>query len=61
MWGAVRGIVTKRLSNMSWRLFILLGLGLVLGACTKCDIPTPWENSLSKNTPGSCHDEPKPQ
>ena len=40
---------------------MLLGFSLILGACSKCDIPTPWEKSLSKNTPGSCHDEPKPQ
>jgi hypothetical protein len=34
-------------------LVAVLGVGLALGACTKCDVPT-W-------TPSSCHDGPKPQ
>jgi hypothetical protein len=58
---AVGRIVAKRFSSIVLRLFMLLGFSLILGACSKCDIPTPWEKSISKNTPGSCHDEPKPQ
>jgi hypothetical protein len=54
-------IVAKGFSSIALRLVVLLGVGLTLGACSKCDIPTPWENSISKNTPGSCHDEPRPQ
>jgi hypothetical protein len=54
-------IVAKRFSGIALRLIMLLGVGLMLGACSKCDIPTPWEKSISKNTLGSCHDEPKLQ
>jgi hypothetical protein len=36
----------------------LVGLGLALGACSKCNVPT-WQ----PNRPGplSCHDGPAPQ
>jgi hypothetical protein len=44
--------------DRSLRLFVLLGLALVLGACSKCDVPTPWEHSAA---PASCHDGPQPQ
>ncbi len=40
---------------------ILLGFGLMLGACTKCDVPTPWQHSSSGSAPVACHDTPQPQ
>jgi hypothetical protein len=43
------------------RLAALLALGLTLGACTKCYIPTPWEHSSAGATPAVCHSEPAPQ
>jgi hypothetical protein len=60
--------------NMSWialggsshrggvmlRLIALLGLGLMLGACTKCDVPT-WQHSSAGDAPVACHDSPAPQ
>jgi hypothetical protein len=48
-----------RLSSVPLRLLVLLGFGLLLGACSKCDVPTPWEHSIHQ--PGSCHDGPEPQ
>jgi hypothetical protein len=43
------------------RLLVLAGWALTLGACSKCDIPTPWEHSSAGATPAACHDTPKPQ
>jgi len=37
-------------------LCILLGFGLMLGACTKCDVPT-WRSDAG-STPAACHDAP---
>jgi hypothetical protein len=42
------------------RLVALLGFGLMLGACTKCDVPT-WQHSSSGDAPVACHDSPAPQ
>jgi hypothetical protein len=44
--------------NRAFRLFVLLGVALVLGACSKCDVPTPWEHN---NAPRTCHDGPQTQ
>ena len=41
-------------------LIALLGIGLALGACTKCDVPA-WPHSGSAAFPLFCHDTPKPQ
>jgi hypothetical protein len=40
------------------RLVVALGLGLALGACSKCDVPTWMPNAPA---PHSCHDGPSPQ
>ena len=72
--GAVRGIMADDTGNMSWtaaqglgrcggamlRLLALLGFGLMLGACTKCDVPT-WQHSSTGGAPAACHDSPAPQ
>src|SRR5580693_5836028 len=68
--GAVRGIMANDVKNMSWtgprglsrsgitmRLLALLGFALMLGACTKCDVPT-WQHSSSGDAPVACHDSP---
>jgi hypothetical protein len=58
--------------HMSWtaarpaapllRLVALLTFGLMLGACSKCDVPNPWwHQSGAGNTPAACHSEPAPQ
>jgi hypothetical protein len=39
-------------------LACILGLGLALGACSKCDVPTWMPN---QNAPHTCHDGPSPQ
>jgi hypothetical protein len=72
--GAVRGIMANDVTTMSWtaprglgrcggpilRLLALLGFALMLGACTKCDVPT-WQHSSTGDTPAACHDSPAPQ
>jgi hypothetical protein len=72
--GAVRGIMADDVRNMSWtapqglghcggtmlRLLALLGFALMLGACTKCDVPN-WQHSSSGDAPVACHDSPAPQ
>jgi hypothetical protein len=42
------------------RLLALLGFAFMLGACTKCDVPT-WQHSSNGATPAACHDSPAPQ
>ena len=42
------------------RLLALLGFVLMLGACTKCDVPS-WQHSSSGDAPVACHDSPAPQ
>jgi hypothetical protein len=41
-------------------LGLILGCGLALGACSKCDVPT-WQPGQSGQTPHSCHATPSPQ
>jgi hypothetical protein len=74
MAGAERGIMPDDVTPMSWtasrglsrcggavlRLLALLGFALMLGACTKCDVPT-WQHSSTGNAPVACHDSPAPQ
>jgi hypothetical protein len=69
-----RGIVTRNLPIMATiapntarfagrpalRLILLLGVGLMLGACSKCDVPT-WQHSSAGAAPAACHDGPQPQ
>jgi hypothetical protein len=42
------------------RLLALLGFGLMLGACSKCDVPN-WQHSSAGAAPAACHSEPSPQ
>jgi len=42
------------------RLLALLGFALMLGSCTKCDVPT-WQHSSTGDAPVACHDSPAPQ
>jgi hypothetical protein len=72
MAGAVRGIMADDVRTMSWaasqgcrsgamlRLLALLGFALMLGACTKCDVPA-WQRSSTGDAPVACHDSPAPQ
>lgn len=39
---------------------LAVSLGLLLGACTKCDV-WKWLPAGSGQTPHSCHDTPAPQ
>jgi hypothetical protein len=43
------------------RLVALAVFGLMLGACSKCDVPTPWQRSSAGETPAACHSDPAPQ
>jgi hypothetical protein len=42
------------------RLAAVLGIGLLLGACSKCDVPT-WQRSSLDGAPTACHDGPPAQ
>jgi hypothetical protein len=39
---------------------MVLGLTAMLGACSKCDVPTPWEHGSLGSTPAACHAAPQP-
>jgi hypothetical protein len=43
------------------RLLAIAGIGLMLGACSKCDVPTPWQHSSAGGAPAACHDGPQAQ
>lgn len=65
---AVGRIMTDDVRNASWiapagaartwlpRLAAVLGIALLLGACSKCDVPT-WQRSSLDGAPAACHDE----
>ena len=47
-------------SGAMLRLLALLGFALMLGACTKCDVPA-WQRSSTGDAPVACHNSPAPQ
>jgi len=55
------GIAPARAAG-AWltRLAAVLGIGLLLGACSKCDVPT-WQRSSLDGAPAACHDGPPAQ
>jgi recombinational DNA repair protein (RecF pathway) len=68
-----RGIMADDIGNMSRSaptgaavlrfvvcVLALLGFGLMLGACSKCDVPN-WQHSSAGAAPAACHGEPSPQ
>jgi len=42
------------------RLAAVLGIALLLGACSKCDVPT-WQRASLDGAPAACHDGPPAQ
>jgi hypothetical protein len=50
---------TGRVSGTVLRLMAVAGLGLALGACSKCDVWKWVPNQQAQ--PHSCHDEAPPQ
>jgi hypothetical protein len=38
------------------RLLAVAGVGLMLGACTKCDVPG-WQHSDAGSAPLACHSD----
>lgn len=41
-------------------MLALLGFAATLGACSKCDVPTPWEHGSLGGNPAACHAAPQP-
>jgi hypothetical protein len=41
-------------------MLMLLGIAGMLGACSKCDVPTPWEHGSLGSAPAACHAAPQP-
>ena len=54
----IRRIAPKRRARPLTVLFAVFGIGLALGACSKCDVPSLFPNP---SAPRSCHDGPPPQ
>jgi hypothetical protein len=57
-WTVLRGL--SHCGGATLRLLALLGFALMLGACTKCDVPA-WQHSSTGDAPVACHDSPAPQ
>jgi len=51
-------IAPQRRARPVVMLIALVGLGLTLGACSKCDVPNLLPHQAG---PQSCHDGPSPQ
>ncbi len=45
--------LTRFVGDRMLRLLMVAGVGLMLGACTKCDVP----NLLPASTPHACHSD----
>ncbi len=43
--------------NRLWRLAVVVGFAMALGACSKCDVPT-WQPNRAPGPPLSCHGDP---
>jgi len=52
-------IAPRAAARLAAVLACIIGLGLALGACSKCDVPTWMPNN--QNAPHTCHDGPSPQ
>ena len=55
-----RGAWLEPLRQRHAAALALLGFALMLGACTKCDVPA-WQHSSTGDAPVACHDSPAPQ
>lgn len=60
--GAVRlaAPVARNAGGRAAGMLMLLGIAGMLGACSKCDVPTPWEHGSLGSTPAACHAAPQP-
>jgi hypothetical protein len=56
----VLGVAPRRGTPAVVGMAAILGLGLALGACSKCDVPD-WLHKNFPQAPQSCHDTPPPQ
>jgi hypothetical protein len=52
----IAGNVARFAAGHMARLIIFVSLGLILGACTKCDVPG-WQHSESEMAPLACHSD----
>jgi hypothetical protein len=50
----------ERIPRRLTLLGCVVGFGLALGACSKCDVPT-WLPNQPGQAPHVCHDTPSPQ
>jgi hypothetical protein len=53
-------LTAPRGARVAVALVVAIGAGLMLGACTKCDVPN-WFPNKPGQSPQSCHDAPAPQ
>jgi hypothetical protein len=51
---------TRMIGDRVLRIIAVVGFGLMLGACSKCDVPD-WFHTGSGTAPHVCHDAPPPQ
>ena len=62
MTGVAYGVASVRLKQtLAIRLLAVAALGLLLGACSKCDVPDFWHHDTPTAAPQSCHDGPAVQ
>lgn len=52
--------ITHEAADRILRLVVVLGFGLTLAACSKCDVPT-WMPPVPGQAPQTCHDGPPAQ
>jgi hypothetical protein len=59
MTDSMPSVGPRRGADRVFRLLVAVGFGLMLGACSKCDMPT-WHSSTG-TAPVACHEGPSPQ
>ena len=52
--------MSSRAQRRAAALLALVAAAVMLGACSKCDVPT-WQHGDLGGAPAACHDEPAPQ
>jgi hypothetical protein len=49
--------VLRSAANRARCLAVIAAASLVLAACTKCDVPTPWQHGDAGSAPLACHSD----
>jgi hypothetical protein len=49
--------VLRLAADHARRLFVIAAAAAALAACSKCDVPTPWQHGDAGSAPLACHSD----